>query len=276
MAVAPDFSAVADTHGFMSSAGLEGGYRPTVSCGHPEVPVAEGPSSVVKEILQAVNQALGRSSSGGQIGFPHVAAQLTALPQRRTAGATPPEGSWVCVACRNVNWPTRDHCNGRSCGLPRSEVDAGPPLPVEAVPQRPSVAQPPEGAWTCSVCANVNWPTRDHCNGRNCGLHRSAVDAGPPPSREFPQPRQTEGHGQPPEGAWACSVCMNVNWPTRDHCNGRDCGLPRSEVDAGPPPALISGETWLCPVCGNVNLGSRLVCNKRECRIPRPGAFQQI
>merc|ERR1712228_1143260 len=70
-----------------------------------------------------------------------------------------PPGSWVCVSCSNVNWPTRMECNGRNCGKPRDEVDGGPA-------DTPSA---PAGAWECTSCGNVNWPQRTVCNKRDCG-----------------------------------------------------------------------------------------------------------
>lgn len=75
----------------------------------------------------------------------------------------PPEGSWQCSACQNVNWPTRDTCNAKACGQPRHLVDGGAP---GKAPQQAA----PEGSWTCPSCQNVNFPTRTHCNKRTCGL----------------------------------------------------------------------------------------------------------
>lgn len=78
-----------------------------------------------------------------------------------------PEGSWICTACNNVNYPTRTTCNSTSCGKPRAAVDGGPPPTANDGP-------PPEGAWTCPSCQNVNYPTRSVCNRRACGLPRPA------------------------------------------------------------------------------------------------------
>lgn len=30
-----------------------------------------------------------------------------------------PDGAWICHVCQNVNWPTRTHCNRRTCGAQR-------------------------------------------------------------------------------------------------------------------------------------------------------------
>lgn len=74
-----------------------------------------------------------------------------------------PIGSWVCTACQNVNFPTRDKCNAKGCGQSRELVDGGPP----------GTSAAPEGSWVCSSCQNLNWPSRTHCNARNCGQPRS-------------------------------------------------------------------------------------------------------
>lgn len=39
------------------------------------------------------------------------------VPQDRT----PPEGSWNCTACGNLNYPNREACNARNCSKPRFE-----------------------------------------------------------------------------------------------------------------------------------------------------------
>jgi len=191
------------------------------------------------------------SSVMGQVGVGNGAAQHFPAPAAPRAGAgqgglpQPPEGSWMCMACGNVNWPTRDTCNGRSCGLPRAEVDGGPYQPPQAVPAAPMAAvhhmQPPqqqavpEGSWSCVACGNINWPTRDTCNKRSCGRPRSEVDGGQPAAPAPYAARPAGAQATPPEGSWVCIACNNINWPTRDTCNKRMCGKPRAEVDGGPP-----------------------------------------
>lgn len=88
---------------------------------------------------------------------------------------TPPTGSWVCTICANVNFPSRTTCNGNTCGRERSEVDGGPPDAPEARVSFSGGAErapAPEGAWTCRLCQNVNWPNRMTCNARACGAPR--------------------------------------------------------------------------------------------------------
>lgn len=91
-------------------------------------------------------------------------------------GETPPDGSWVCAGCKNVNWPLRSTCNKKGCGLAREQADIGPPDPTPGIMAggQPGGQQgePPEGAWACLACNNVNWPLRTTCNKRGCGQPR--------------------------------------------------------------------------------------------------------
>lgn len=94
-----------------------------------------------------------------------------------------PEGSWICLACHNVNFPNRDTCNKRVCGRPRSEVDGGPPPGTAgAHAQKKSDLPPPDGSWACAACGNVNWPLRTTCNRKTCGHPRDAPAPAPAPS----------------------------------------------------------------------------------------------
>lgn len=212
--------------------------------------------------------------------------------------STYPEGSWQCMACNNVNFPTRTTCNAKNCGMDRSQCDGGPP-PAGAVnmssPQVPMLgggSAPagggghPEGSWVCMSCKNVNFPGRTTCNARNCGMERSQCDGG------SPSPGHSKVSGPPPEGSWVCSGCGNVNFPTRMECNRKACGMPRASADAGPPSpggglfggaggappmAPQSGQadqgapegSWTCPYCGNVNYPTRTACNRKACGQPR-------
>lgn len=171
---------------------------------------------------------------------------------------TGPEGSWICVACNNLNFPTRVTCNGRNCGRPRAEVDGGPPdsmtfeataadqVEHRAVPA-PGDAQP-EGSWVCAACQNVNYPMRTTCNRRTCGRPRAEVDAGPAlPHVGVVMAGLANtvaglsgvagatgvagglGAGGAPLGSWVCPSCQNVNFPNRTNCNKHNCGLPRPQ-----------------------------------------------
>lgn len=103
--------------------------------------------------------------------------------------AKPPDGSWVCLDCGNINWPTKDQCNRNVCARPRHEVDGGPPDPATiaqgvsaanatAAAQKAQAATmegPPEGAWECLRCGNVNWPKRTTCNRKTCMAPRDDI-----------------------------------------------------------------------------------------------------
>lgn len=155
-----------------------------------QVTVDTGVAQQALQLLQASGlcQIPGVQQAIGQIATQNMQVMSQALPMQ-TGRVKPPqqefkEGSWVCLACKNVNFPNRESCNGRSCGKPREEVDGGPPPRPE--PRRlitkPGQSGPyPEGSWVCSECRNVNYPTRvDACGKRTCGRPRSEVDIGPP------------------------------------------------------------------------------------------------
>jgi len=106
--------------------------------------------------------------------YGYAPAYAPAMRVAPTAGSSgpPPPGSWECVACQNVNFPTRDKCNAKNCGQPRHLVDGGAPSYSPPPPPRNSSA--PEGSWTCPGCENLNYPTRTVCNKRGCGLAKPA------------------------------------------------------------------------------------------------------
>lgn len=176
-------------------------------------------------------------------------------------GQQHPPGSWTCGACNNVNWPMRTHCNRQNCKLPRIQVDAtlasqmmnqmaGMPGTVPGMPNVPGMhngiqdwqqnyaslmapsasattwamnprpqsnREVPAGSWHCPACGNINWPSRTHCNRKECA-----------------QPRPAEaiimsGQGsENPPGSWTCDSCQNVNWPLRQYCNNKNCRKPRN------------------------------------------------
>lgn len=218
-------------------------------------------------------------------------ARLPPAPARAAPfdPGAPNLGNWICLACRNVNFPYRSSCNGRSCGLPRSEVDGGPPDAHETAAAAAAAQVPKVGVhltdWVCLACNNVNRGHRSACNGRSCGRPREEVDGGPPshvvqaPPPQAPAPLQA---APPPGDSWVCASCGNLNFPHRESCNGRGCGLPRAEADSGPPqPQQLSARpahaqeaqpdgSWICPACQNLNWPNRLVCNARGCGLPKP------
>jgi hypothetical protein len=54
----------------------------------------------------------------------------------------PPDGSWTCDACGNVNYPFRSKCNRRNCGADK---------PTEAKPAANTTSPPPAISQVCRV-----------------------------------------------------------------------------------------------------------------------------
>jgi len=235
-----------------------------------------------------------------------------------------PAEPWICPGCGNENYATRVFCNLRKCqqarpGATFQEIQAamqqGNARPGVKPTTKPTMMMQmnsratEEGSWQCASCGNVNFPGRTHCNSTRCGRPREEVDAGgmgayaaPPNFQQYgAPPNQGANNSVPPDGAWVCIACQNVNFPTRMVCNGKTCGRPRSETDGGPPtpgmpvnapprvhrangapmspgmqpmgggaPGGAPEGSWICPSCQNVNFPTRFTCNKRGCALPRP------
>jgi len=130
--------------------------------------------TAIPGVAEGIQKIMASGAVGAAVS-PSVAAMGCAVPVSKGA-AEVKEGSWVCVDCGNINFPTREVCNARLCGKPRAEVDGGPPAPGAD-----SKTRLKPGSWVCSACSNINWPEREACGMRKCGLPRSQVDAGPPP-----------------------------------------------------------------------------------------------
>lgn len=177
-------------------------------------------------------------------------------------GGSSDEG-WTCVNCGNENYAGRLFCNMRKCGHARPGLtaadvarhtavgcpSAAPAATFAAFAQ--NIQTVPPGSWKCIVCNNVNYPQRTTCNGQQgkCGLPRPTMDskamggAATASSGAVTSPSVAPSNGarETPAGSWVCLACKNVNYPARTSCNARGCGLPRDEVDGGPPPAANTG-----------------------------------
>lgn len=206
----------------------------------------------------------------------------------RKCQAPKPGQNWTCPECGNENYGNRMFCNMRSCqkakpGLTLKEISM---FPAVAPPRSTGGVQPP--AWTCPGCGNQNFPGRLKCNSKKCGkpfpagampgvamagmmgpmgLQAAAAAYG----MQMMAPRPSASKSKPaPDGSWICTSCQNVNWPTRETCNARGCGQPRTLVDGGAPPSTDPEGSWVCPSCSNVNWPERTTCNKRGCGLPKP------
>jgi len=194
---------------------------------------------------------------------------------------------WECRHCGNNNFMDRMICNMRKCRRPRedSEVPANAPRREKGEPSRSRG----NTMWTCE-CGNKNYEDKQVCNLRKCRLPKPMNKPSRPwmdRSRKRPPPRSEEfnagSHTEPRaldarEGSWICE-CGNKNFPDKEFCNLRKCGLPKP-VQVRPPrrnfeafPGRHRGrqaaDGWTCQ-CGNVNYSDRLVCNLRSCKLPRP------
>jgi len=197
------------------------------------------------------------------------------------AGGAHPEGSWACMACKNINWPKRTECN--KCSMPRAGGGAGsalaqlrqlggfglPGLGGFAAPRGPH----PDGSWLCPGCNNINWPRRTTCNKKECGQPKPINAQAPPAapgSYQGVDPFAVAGVAAYGGGAggYAPSYAAAAN-PYGGYAD------PLAGLFAAPAPPPRSGGgnpdgSWPCPKCGNVNWPLRTVCNKKECQTPRP------
>lgn len=214
-------------------------------------------------------QDLAKLAGGG----PQLPAEVLPPRQKQT-----PPGSWKCIDCGNVNFPNREVCNGRNgtCAQPRDTCDGGPPDDNEAPRAVPS--------------------SQNHSNHSLAATLAGFGKGGAPTPKAGPMAATPKASGpmNAPPGSWVCKSCMNVNFPTRTTCNSHNCGMPRDEVDGGPPgfqAAVPSSAgrggaggkggagggaggdappgSWTCDACGNINWPGRTSCNRRSCGLPR-------
>lgn len=176
------------------------------------------------------------------------------------------EGSWVCLGCGNINFPTRTNCNAKMCGRPRTEVDGGPPKPGASTK---SIYMP--GSWVCGACQNINWPKRESCGLRSCGRPRHEVDAGAPSPEMLQAQHLAQGSLGPVSAVpRAIRTAPMSSFPMNSFpMNGGP--LNGGPMNGGPmnPNADPANGAWNCPHCGNLNFAGREACNKRTCGRPR-------
>jgi len=189
--------------------GAAPGAMPGMAMAAPGPCMAQGPARPQQVNQQAALQALALLQASGIAHLPGVAEGINKISQ--TVGSMgqvpggcggcamgpksslePKEGSWVCLACGNINYPNRTTCNAKLCQRMREEVDGGPPKDGANMK---SIYMP--GSWICGACQNVNWPQRESCGMRKCGKPRSEVDAGPPsPPTMMEQPVGQPGYSE--------------------------------------------------------------------------------
>eukprot|EP00811_Abedinium_folium_P000772 NODE_10708_length_1334_cov_5.347142.p2 GENE.NODE_10708_length_1334_cov_5.347142~~NODE_10708_length_1334_cov_5.347142.p2 ORF type:complete len:280 (+),score=58.63 NODE_10708_length_1334_cov_5.347142:104-943(+) len=149
-------------------------------------------------------------------------------------------GDWMCEACGNHNFASRQVCN--KCAGPHSgtAVAASPP-PVTPVPVPTSRAYGPV------VRTATNGAGKQEL-GR--GVSKAPVRAAPyDPAPPSSKPIM--------DGDWMCPQCNNHNFASRVTC--KRCDKLREGFKRG---------DWVCRPCRNHNFASRHSCNK--CSVPRP------
>eukprot|EP00667_Euglena_gracilis_P009505 EG_transcript_9666 len=104
-------------------------------------------------------------------GFPPLPMGNMMVPKVAKGGTRP--GDWLCSACNNHNYASRDKCN--RCSVPKPANAAAPAPAVTdmyglfgagyALPQAAGMAgKMRPGDWTCPACNNHNYASRDKCN----------------------------------------------------------------------------------------------------------------
>jgi len=198
-------------------------------------------------------------------------------PKQRRAG------DWDCPQCGNMNYARRMQCNGKDCHFQKpggmgggmhdfhGSGSGGPPMFSGA------------GDWECPKCSNLNYARREKCNRKECDFEKKDLDDYG--SRMgmgmggFGMGAGTSGMGmrgpEPRPGDWDCPRCTNMNFSSRDICNGKmdgeACNLRKPEFDKYGVPHIRNKDLrkpgdWDCFRCGNINFKIRTACNK--CELP--------
>jgi hypothetical protein len=80
---------------------------------------------------------------------------------RKYAEGPPPDGSWTCDSCGNVNYPVRVKCNRRNCGADKPTESKAPPV---------SSSSPPATDQVCDVIVCMLWQVKGSSHVK-CLLH---------------------------------------------------------------------------------------------------------
>merc|ERR1712032_1300874 len=134
---------------------------------------------------------------GNKCGAPNTGTQIITEQMANLAGGGKKVGDWVCRACGNLNYASRENCN--KCGIPKTTF-------VSKSGLRP-------GDWVCPSCGNHNWADKQSCN--KCGA----------PKVESAVQQQKPGQ-QMREGDWVCEACGNHNYANRTVCNRCNSARP--------------------------------------------------
>lgn len=166
-------------------------------------------------------------------------------------------GDWMCSACGNHNFASREVCN--KCSGPKTDGSGYSGYG----PVRATALEIPRGA---------PYPRPFHSNHGGCmrdgngygGLRPQGMMDVPHAVPYMRQPQYGHGGGSVmKEGDWMCPHCTNHNYASRVNCNS--CGSVRDGMKQG---------DWVCRSCRNHNFASRQQCNKcQEPKSPEAGAL---
>jgi len=192
---------------------------------------------------------------------------------------------WHCPRCRNMNYHYRTVCNRQNCDFEKKDLpNQGNPgmspsssslTNMEAMAAMMNSMQsmsnsmgipPPMGGM------GLGMPLHSAGGNMNPGNRGGGGGGGKVTLRRHTGP-------EPREGDWECPRCYNLNFGSRDMCNGTkngtDCRLKKPEfvkfgVKAWKNASTIKDTDWDCWRCGNVNFQNRDTCNR--CKLSRADA----
>lgn len=240
----------------------------------------------------ANRQACNRCGAAKPGAWPGMMGMAMKFMGQMGGGGTPNfrPGDWVCAACGNHNYSSRESCNkcqapkpaGAGCGGGMATMSFGAFGGGGCSPSFSPNIRP--GDWTCAACGNHNYASREVCN--KCGgpktegvaaaagapygtLLGGGKGGGPAQARFAPYPAMLKpGMKNTRPGDWICPACNNHNYASRESCN--KCGGPKpatSNLASFGVSGFRQGD-WMCPACNNHNYASKMSCNK--CGEPRP------
>jgi len=155
-------------------------------------------------------------------------------------GAPPPmfsgAGDWECPKCSNLNYARREKCNRKECDFEKKDLDdygsrmgmGGFGMGVGSSVMGMRGPDPRPGDWDCPRCTNMNFSSRDVCNGKMdgdpCNLRKPDFD-------KFGVPHIRNKDLRKP-GDWDCFRCGNINFKIRDACNKCELALDDATSNA--------------------------------------------
>jgi len=130
-----------------------------------------------------------------------------------------PNGDWQCPKCNNLNYARRERCNRKPCEFKKEDLPGGMGMGGSSMNgsggRRRGGPEPRPGDWECPRCYNLNFATRNRCNGskdnERCNLEKPEFE------KYGVAPVKTQHIAK--DGDWDCWKCGNVNFKHRDECN---------------------------------------------------------